>query len=81
MTNEARNPKHEEYIRHQSPAFRTFVFRLFVRQGLALAGLGVGLGAIGARAAAPVLSSLLIGVTASDPPRQRTTDDRRWTSL
>src|SRR5258706_301848 len=30
-------------------------------------GLGVGVGAVGTLAAAPVLSSLLIGVTAGDP--------------
>ena len=36
-------------------------------QGLYLAGMGVGIGAVGTLAAAPVLSSLLIGVTATDP--------------
>jgi predicted permease len=44
------------------------VLRLFVRQGMKLAGAGVLIGLAGTLAAAQVLSSLLIGVGASDPP-------------
>ena len=54
-------------IRMALGAQRLDVLRLFVRQGLYLAGLGIGVGALGTLAAAPVLSSLLIGVTAGDP--------------
>jgi predicted permease len=54
-------------IRVALGAQRLDVIRIFVRQGLHLAGLGVGVGTVGTLAAAPVLSSLLIGVTASDP--------------
>jgi predicted permease len=54
-------------IRMALGAQRLDVLRLFVRQGLFLAAAGVGVGAVGTLAAAPVLSSLLIGVTASDP--------------
>jgi predicted permease len=54
-------------IRMALGAQRLDVIRLFMRQGLSLAGLGVGVGAVGTLAAAPVLSSLLIGVTAGDP--------------
>jgi predicted permease len=48
-------------------AQRFDVLRLFVKQGLKLTGLGIVIGVIGAAAAAQVLSSLLIGVSASDP--------------
>jgi hypothetical protein len=54
-------------VRMALGARRVDVMRLFVRQGLYLAGLGAGVGAVGTLAAAPVLSSLLIGVTAGDP--------------
>ena len=54
-------------IRVALGAQRLDVVWLFVRQGLYLAGLGVGVGAAGTLAAAPVLSSLLIGVSAGDP--------------
>ena len=54
-------------IRVALGAQRLDVIWLFVRQGLYLAGLGVGVGAAGTLAAAPVLSSLLIGVSAGDP--------------
>jgi predicted permease len=54
-------------IRMALGARRFDVLRLFFRQGPCLAGLGVGFGVVGTLAAAPLLSSLLIGVTASDP--------------
>ena len=43
------------------------VLRLFVKQGMGLAGIGLILGVLGGFAAARVLASLLVGVTASDP--------------
>jgi len=48
-------------------AQRLDVLRLFLKQGLKLAGMGLALGVGGALAAARVLSNLLVGVTASDP--------------
>ena len=54
-------------IRMALGAQRIAVVRLFVRHGMKLTGLGVGLGAAGTLAGAQVLSSLLIGVTARDP--------------
>jgi len=39
----------------------------FLGQGLKLAGLGLVAGIIGSLAAAPVLSSLLVGVAPTDP--------------
>jgi len=43
------------------------VLHLFLKQGLKLAAIGLGIGVIGAVLAAQFLSSLLIGVSASDP--------------
>jgi len=43
------------------------VLRLFVGQGVKLAGVGVVLGGLGTLGATRILSSLLVGVTASDP--------------
>jgi len=43
------------------------VLRLFVGQGVKLAGIGVLLGALGSFAAVRVLASLLVGVSTSDP--------------
>ncbi len=43
------------------------VLGLFVRRGMRLAGVGVGVGVAGTLAATPVLSGLLIGVRAGDP--------------
>jgi ABC-type antimicrobial peptide transport system permease subunit len=43
------------------------VLRLFVGQGVKLAGIGVLVGALGSFAAVRVLASLLVGVSASDP--------------
>jgi putative ABC transport system permease protein len=48
-------------------AQRLDVLRLFVMQGMKLAGLGVFVGVVGTLAAAQVLSSLLIGVSVRDP--------------
>ena len=54
-------------IRVALGAQRFDVLGLFVRRGMKLAGLGGAVGGAGALAAAPALSSLLIGVSASDP--------------
>jgi putative ABC transport system permease protein len=43
------------------------VFRLLLGQGLALTALGVGLGLVGALAASRVMSSMVYGVTTTDP--------------
>jgi ABC-type antimicrobial peptide transport system permease subunit len=43
------------------------VARLIMRDGLTLAGFGIGLGVAAALGAGPVLGSLLIGVGAADP--------------
>jgi predicted permease len=54
-------------IRMALGAQRLDVFRLFVGQGMKLACAGVVIGLVGTLAAAQVLSSLLIGISASDP--------------
>jgi putative ABC transport system permease protein len=43
------------------------VVRLFVREGAALAGVGLGIGLVAALGAARVLSAMLFGITARDP--------------
>ena len=43
------------------------ILRAILKQGLSLAGLGVGLGVAGALALSQVLASLLFGVSATDP--------------
>jgi predicted permease len=43
------------------------VLRLVLRQGLTLAGLGIGVGLLGALAATQVLRSLLLGISPTDP--------------
>ncbi|MEP6834330.1 MAG: ABC transporter permease [Gemmatimonas sp.] len=48
-------------------AQRTDVMRLVVQQGMVLAGMGIGLGLIGAFGVTRVVSSLLIGVSPQDP--------------
>ena len=47
-------------------AVRADILRLFLRQGVTLAALGLGLGLIGAFAAAHFMSGLLFGVQAHD---------------
>ena len=54
-------------IRMALGAQRFDVLRLFVRHGMKLAGVGVLIGLAGTLAVAHLLSSLLIGVGASDP--------------
>ena len=49
-------------------ARRAGVLGLIMRQGLGLVAVGVGLGLVGAAAAGGVLSSLLYGIGAIDPP-------------
>ena len=44
------------------------VLNLVVRQGISLAAVGVGIGLVGAVALTRVMSSLLFGVGATDPP-------------
>jgi predicted permease len=48
-------------------AQRFDVLNLFLKQGLKLAGIGLVLGIVGALLAAPMLSSLLVGVGSNDP--------------
>jgi predicted permease len=54
-------------VRMALGAQRGDVLRVFVMQGMKLAGLGVLVGVVGTMGAAQVLSTLLIGVSASDP--------------
>src|SRR5262249_24922150 len=54
-------------IRMALGARRSVVLKLVVGQGMALAILGVAVGVAGAFAATRIMSSLLFGVTATDP--------------
>ena len=54
-------------IRMALGAQRRDVLGLVMRQGMRLAGIGVGVGIIGALAATQLLRSLLFGVSATDP--------------
>ena len=54
-------------IRMALGARRSDVLGLFVRRGMKLAAIGASVGVVGTLGAAPVLSSLLIGVSAGDP--------------
>ena len=54
-------------IRMALGAARADVFRLVLGQGIALVGVGIGAGLIGAIGASRALSSLLYGVTPLDP--------------
>jgi ABC-type antimicrobial peptide transport system permease subunit len=48
-------------------AGRRDVLSLVVKQGMTMAGIGVGIGLVGAFAVTRVMSSLLFGVSVTDP--------------
>ena len=58
---------HEIGIRMALGARRSDVLKLFVKQGMSLVLIGVGLGIFGALALTRLMSSLLFGVTPEDP--------------
>ena len=58
---------HEFGVRTALGAGRSEIFRLSIRQGLKLALLGVALGVAGAFALTRFISSLLFGITPTDP--------------
>ena len=55
-------------VRMALGAERADVSSMVVRQGMVLAGLGVGVGLVAALGLTRLMSSLLFGVTAVDPP-------------
>ncbi|HEV2352349.1 MAG TPA: ABC transporter permease [Terriglobia bacterium] len=58
---------HEIGVRLALGAARVDVIKLMVRQGMLLTLIGIGIGLAGALAATRVLSSLLYGISATDP--------------
>jgi putative ABC transport system permease protein len=58
--------RHEMAVRMALGASRANVLGLVVRQGLALAAAGIGLGICGSLGVTSMLSSLLYGVTPTD---------------
>jgi putative ABC transport system permease protein len=54
-------------VRSALGASRGDILTLVIRQGMALAGIGIGIGLLGAAVASQVLSTLLFGVSNLDP--------------
>jgi putative ABC transport system permease protein len=58
---------HELGVRVALGATGDHISRMVIREGITLTGLGVGLGIVGAFVASKTLSTLLFGVTPTDP--------------
>ncbi len=59
--------RHEIGVRIAIGAQPSAVFRMIVRRGLVLAGIGIGIGLAGASAVTRLLEGMLYGVSAQDP--------------